>query len=88
MARCRLAKNDSLSEALAINEAMGDIFKIGLIKIIFTVVLAFIMAFVLFIVSDSISDYNSVIGGIVLGVLSVYIIFFYNRATGLLYSNI
>ena len=65
MARCRLAKNDSLSEALAINEAMGDIFKIGLIKIIFTVVLAFIMAFVLFIVSDSISDYNSVIGGIV-----------------------
>ena len=88
MARCRLAKNDSLGEALAINEAMGDIFKIGLIKIIFTVVLAFIMAFVLFIVSDSISDYNSVIGGIVLGVLSVYIIFFYNRATGLLYSNI
>ena len=88
MARCRLAKNDSLREALAINEAMADIFKIGLIKIILTVVLAVIMAFILFVVSDSISDYNYIIGGFVLGVLSVYIIFFYNRATGLLYSNV
>lgn len=88
MARCRLAKNDSLREALAINEAMADIFKIGLIKIIFTVVLAFVMGSVLFVVSDSISDYNYIIGGFVLGVLSVYIIFFYNRATGLLYSNV
>ena len=88
MARCRLAKNDSLREALAINEALSDIFKIGLIKIILTVVLAVIMAFILFVVSDSISDYNYIIGGIVLGVLSVYIIFFYNRATGLLYSNV
>ena len=37
MAKCRLAKSDSLGEALAIGEAIGDISRVGFGKLIATV---------------------------------------------------
>lgn len=87
MAKCRLAKSDSLGEALAIGEAIGDISKVGLGSIIGTViVIAIILIIVSFIIA-LITNANNTIGNILLGIFSVYFLFFYNRAIGLLYSD-
>ena len=39
MAKCKLAKTDSLGEALSIGEAIGDISRVGLGKLIATIIL-------------------------------------------------
>ena len=87
MAKCRLAKTDSLGESLAIGEAIGDISRVGLGKIIGTVLILVIIAIVAAIIIAWISTVNGTIGSILLGLFSVYFLFFYNRAIGLLYSN-
>ena len=87
MAKCRLAKTDSLGESLAIGEAIGDISRVGLGKIIGTVLILVIIAIVAAIIIAWISTVNGTIGSILLGIFSVYFLFFYNRAVGLLYSN-
>ena len=87
MAVCRLAKTDSLGEALAIGEAIGDISKIGMLKVLLTIIAVFIIGFIIVLIFVLISRLNSAIGGILLGLFSVYFIFFYNRAIGLLYSD-
>ena len=43
MAKCRLAKTDNLGDALAIGEAIGDISRVGVGKIIATVVVIFVI---------------------------------------------
>ena len=87
MAKCRLAKTDSLGDALAIGEAIGDISRVGLGKIIGTVLILVIIAIVAAIIIAWISTVNGTIGSILLGLFSVYFLFFYNSAIGLLYSN-
>lgn len=87
MAKCRLAKSDSLGEALAIGEAIGDISRVGFGKIIATVLVLFIILIVVSVIIAWISGLNNTIGNILLGIFSVYFLFFYNRAIGLLYSN-
>ena len=90
MAKCRLAKTDSLGDALAIGEAIGDISRVGLGKIIATVLVivvilviaAFIIAFI-----AGINQFMGYVASILLGIFSVYFVFFYNRAIGLLYSE-
>lgn len=88
MAKCRLAKTDNLGDALAIGEAIGDISKVGLGKIIATVVVIVVIAFIVAFIITLINNANSTIGGILLGIFSVYFVFFYNRAIGLLYSGV
>ena len=88
MAKCRLAKTDSLGEALAIGEAIGDISRVGLFKIIATVILLIIIITILLLILGFIYNINKIIGGILFGIAIVYIEFFYNRAIGLLYSNV
>ncbi|MDO5815092.1 MAG: DUF4013 domain-containing protein, partial [Methanobrevibacter sp.] len=87
MAKCRLAKSDNLGDALAIGEAIGDISRVGLGKIIATVLVLIIILIVVSVIIAWISGLNNTIGSILLGIFSVYFLFFYNRAIGLLYSN-
>ena len=87
MAKCRLAKSDSLGEALAIGEAIGDISRVGFGKIIATVLVIVIILFIVAFIIGLISNWNGTIGSILLGIFSVYFVFFYNRAIGLLYSD-
>ncbi|WP_405303969.1 DUF4013 domain-containing protein [Methanobrevibacter sp.] len=88
MARCRLAKTDDLGEALAIGEAIGDISRVGILKIILLAVLVIIIAFILLLIIGAITNWNSTIGGILMGIFFVYMAFFTNRAIGLLYSDV
>ncbi len=87
MAKCRLAKSDSLGEALAIGEAIGDISKVGLGKIIATIVIIAIILVIIAFIIGFISGVNATVGSILLGIFAVYFVFFYNRAIGLLYSE-
>ena len=87
MAKCRLAKSDSLGEALAIGEAIGDISRVGFGKIIATVLVIVIILVIVAFIIGLISNWNGTIGNILLGIFSVYFVFFYNRAIGLLYSD-
>ena len=87
MAKCRLAKTDSLGDALAIGEAIGDISKVGIGPLLAVVILiAIILVIIAFIVA-LLASLNTTLGSIVLGIAAVYFVFFYNRAIGLLYSN-
>ena len=88
MAKCRLAKTDSLGDALAIGEAIGDISRVGLGKIIATVLVIIIILVIIAFVIGLITNANATIGNILLGIFSVYFVFFYNRAIGLLYSDV
>ena len=87
MAKCRLAKSDSLGEALAIGEAIGDISRVGFGKIIATVLVIVIILVIVAFIIGLISNVNATIGNILLGIFSVYFVFFYNRAIGLLYAD-
>jgi len=88
MAKCRLAKTESLGHALAVGEAIGDISRVGIINLLLTIVLIFLIMFIAFFICGFIINWNSIIGGIIFGIVFVYTTFFANRATGLLYSNV
>ena len=87
MAKCRLAKTDNLGDALAIGEAIGDISRVGVGKIIATVVVIFVILVIVAFILALITNMNNTIGAILLGIFSVYFVFFYNRAIGLLYAD-
>ncbi|WP_458404960.1 DUF4013 domain-containing protein [Methanobrevibacter sp.] len=87
MARCRLAKTEELSDALAIGEAIGDITRVGILKLLLTTILIEAIIVIIFIIIVFIMSYNTTVGGILLGIFGVYAIFFSNRAIGLLYSD-
>ena len=87
MAKCRLAKTDSLGDALAIGEAIGDISKVGIGKLLAVVILVAIILVIIAVIVALLASLNSTLGSIVLGIAAVYFVFFYNRAIGLLYSN-
>lgn len=87
MAKCRLAKTDSLGEALAIGEAIGDISRVGLGKIIATVLVIIVVLVIAAFILALIGNLNGTIGGILVGIFAVYFVFFYNRAIGLLYGE-
>ena len=80
MAVCRLAKYNSLGEALSIGEAIGDISKVGMLKVLITVIAVFIIGFIIAFICALIYNYHNIIGGLLLGIFGVYAIFFYNRA--------
>ncbi|MBR4447521.1 DUF4013 domain-containing protein [Methanobrevibacter sp.] len=88
MAECRLAKSEDLGNALAIGEAIGDISRVGIVKLILFIVIMFIIAFILYLIVFAIAGWDQNIGGILMGILGVYITFFTARATGLLYSDV
>lgn len=88
MARCRLAKTDSLGEALAVGEAIGDISRVGIGRLITTVLIIIVVAAIIVFVVGIFSAINDTLGDIIFGIAMVYLIFFSHRAIGLLYSDI
>ncbi len=87
MANSRLANTDSLGEALNIPEAFRDISRIGVGKVIATIILIFIIALVINAILSAV--YQQVPQLSILNIIvTPYIMFFTNRATGLLYSDI
>lgn len=88
LAECRLAKTEDLGYALAIGDAIGDISRIGALKVVLFIILIAVITFILFLIVGLITQWNSTIGGILVGILGVYIVFFIGRATGLLYSQV
>ena len=88
MARCRLAKTDSLNEALAVGEAIGDISRVGIGKLIATVLIVVIIAIVIILIIGLIGSLNDTVGDILFGIVTVYLVFFYHRVIGLLYSDV
>lgn len=87
-AECRLAKTDDLGSALAIGEAIGDISRVGIVKLLVTVIIIAIISGILTAIVRAIAQFNVTVGAILLGILGVYVVFFSNRATGLLYSDV
>ena len=87
MAQARLAKTDSLGDALNIPDAFRDIGRIGYGKVIAVILLVFIIVIV---INAIITGLNSYINGfsILSIIVTPYLIFFTARATGLLYSDI
>lgn len=88
MGNCRLAKTEDLSDALAIGEAIGDISRVGIVRLIVFIVLIAIIYIVLYLIAFFIFQWNSYVGGVILGILGIYLVFFTGRATGLLYSDV
>lgn len=87
MAKCRLANSDSLGNALAIGEAIGDISKVGIVKILLTTLLILVIVFIVSLLIAGVMNVNDIVGGILFGIFYVYLLFFYNRSIGLLYSD-
>lgn len=88
MAQCRLAKTEDLGSALAIGEAIGDVSRVGIVKLLLFIILVAVIAFVLFLIAGLISQWNGTVGGIIAGIVGIYVIFFAARAIGLLYSDV
>lgn len=87
MANSRLANTDSLGEALNIPEAVKDISRIGVGKVIATIVIIFIISLIISAILSAI--YQQVPQLAILNIIvTPYLMFFTNRATGLLYSDI
>ena len=78
----------SLAEALAIGDAINDVSRIGMIKVLLTIIAVFVVGLIIALIFGLVYKINSTLGGILLGIFGVYAIFFYNRAVGLLYSEI
>ena len=87
MANSRLANTDSLGEALNIPEAVKDISRIGVGKVLATLILVFIVSLVIGAILSAV--YQQVPQLSILNIIvTPYLMFFTNRATGLLYSDI
>lgn len=88
MGQCRLAKTEDLANALAIGDAIGDISRVGIAKLLAFIIVVFVITFILLVIVGAINSWNTTVGGILMGILGIYITFFIARATGLLYSSV
>ena len=91
MGECRLADTEDLGYALNIPEAVKDVTRVGIVKILALLVVYFIIYFVLNLIVGAIAstgDIGAYIGAIISGIVSIYLTFFLFRATGLLYSEV
>ena len=87
MAEARLANTGSLSEALNVCEAARDITRIGVSKVIILILLLIVIVAVIEMVLSAIYSYIPILS-IFSIIISPYLIFFTQRAIGLLYSDI
>ncbi|MBQ2962165.1 DUF4013 domain-containing protein [Methanobrevibacter sp.] len=94
MAQCRLAKNESLMDALNIPEAMKDISKVGIVKILAILVVIFLITFILTFISSIIVKIcvplgiNLFVGPILSALIGAFSFFLSYRAIGLMYSDV
>lgn len=89
MAACKLAETESLGAALNIGESIKTITKVGIAKILAIIIVFVVLAIIVGIIVGIFGNdgFLGVIGGIINGICSVYLTFFYNRAIGLAYSD-
>ncbi len=87
MAEARLANTGSLSEALNVFEAVKDIARIGVGKVVIVILLVIVIIGVIEMVLSAIFNYVPLLS-ILSIIISPYLIFFAQRAVGLLYSDI
>ena len=87
MAEARLANTDSLGEALNVLEAAKDIRRIGVGKVIAVILLIIIIIGVIQMILSAIFNYVPILSILSL-IITPYLIFFAQRAVGLLYSDI
>ena len=87
MAEARLANTGSLCEALNVWEAAKDIKRIGIGKVIIVILLVIIIIAVIEGILSTIFNYVPILS-ILSIIISPYLLFFSQRAVGLLYSDI
>ncbi len=88
MAQCRLAKTEDLMYALNIPDAIKDVARVGFIELLLFVIIIALISLALFIIAGFVTQWNSIVGGVLMGIVSVYLIFFTNRVVGSLYSKV
>lgn len=88
MAQCRLAKTEELVSALAIQEAIADISRLGIVRVLSVVIIVGLITVIIGLIGQGLSGVNVYLGGIVSGLIGVYSVFFNGRAIGLLYSDL
>lgn len=88
VAQCRLAKYDSIGEALSFGQVYSDMKEIGIVNLIVFVIILWIIAIIISIVGVFISAIPIV--GIIISslVINSFVLLFANRALGLLYSDV
>ena len=87
MAEARLANTGSLGEALNIFEAAKDITRIGISKVIILIVLVGIIVGIVQMILSAIAGAVPILS-ILSVIITPYLLFFTQRAVGLLYSDI
>ena len=88
MAQCRLAKTDSITEALIFEETVNDIFKIGFFKLIVLLIAFAVIGYAIYLIGNLLQQNSQIIGILFTSILSIYLGLAQARGYGLLYSNI
>ena len=89
IAQCRLAESEEIADALNFKGVYDDIMAIGLTKVVLTII---VIAIITGCISAFVSGIFGILGNelltaIVVSIVDIYLLFFSNRAVGLLYSN-
>ena len=89
MAQCRLAESEEITDALNFKGVYDDIMAIGLTKVVLTII---VIAIITGCISAFVSGIFGILGNelltaIVASIIDIYLLFFSNRAVGLLYSD-
>lgn len=88
MGKCRLANSGNLMYALNIPGAIDDVSKVGVGKLIGTLIIIAIIAAIIRLIVGGVLSLIPFVGEILVGILGVYVSFFISRSIGLLYSDI
>ena len=89
IAQCRLAESEEIADALNFKGVYDDIMAIGLTKVVLTII---VIAIITGCISAFVSGIFGILGNelltaIVVSIVDIYLLFFSNRAVGLLYSD-
>jgi len=89
IAQCRLAESEEIADALNFKGVYDDIMAIGLTKVVLTII---VIAIITGCISAFVSGIFGILGNelltaIVASIIDIYLLFFGNRAVGLLYSD-
>lgn len=88
MAECKLAQTDDLYQAINIGDSIKDISRVGPVKLVLTLIVIAIIGFIIESIIMGITGaiFSQTISSIISSIVGMYILFFGNRAIGLLYS--
>lgn len=89
MAQCRLADTNNLGYALNVQGAISDMQNIGVPKVVMTIVAILLVDMVIQLIVGGIFGLfgSQMLTSMITSLVSIYLIFYQNRAVGLLYSE-